>query len=173
MSWHSDDTAGDARPQELWPDDDALARELAAALEEQALLERVTASAGTAFSVHRGVLALREQLDTELFLLTLVHDSSTEDRLVAVRDRSGQPPRTLVFEGEGVGVEVEVGDRSVEGQLIPPRPGHVTLRRPDGDLTGVDTDEVGYFRLDLRPHGPVRLVCTSDSGTCVTEWLSW
>ncbi len=173
MSWHSDDTGGPDRRQEPWPDDDALALELAAALEEQELLERVTASAGTAFSVHRGVLALREQLDTELFLLTLVHDSSTEGRLVGVRDRSGQPPRTLVFQGDGVGVELEVGDRSVEGQLIPARAGHVVLRRPDGDVAQVDTDEVGYFRIDARPQGPVRLVCTSDAGTCVTEWLSW
>ncbi|QCB92889.1 hypothetical protein [Cellulomonas shaoxiangyii] len=173
MSWHSDDTGGRAARRDPWPDDEALARDLAAALGEQPLVGRVTAAADTAFAVHRGLLALREELDTELLLLTLVHDSSTEDRLAAVRDRSGQPPRTLVFQGDGVGVELEVGDRSVEGQLIPAGAGHVTLRRPDGDVADVDTDEVGYFRIDTRPQGPVCLVCTTGVGTCVTEWLSW
>lgn len=173
MSWHSDDLGGRDRPDRVWSDDDALAAELAHALAEAHLRDRVTASASSAFAAHRGMLALRDELETDLLLLTLVHDSSTAGAPVRVRDRSGQPARTLVFEGDGVGVEVEVGEHGVEGQLIPAAPGRVTLRRPDGDVVAVDTDEVGYFRVDTRPEGPVRLVCTSDAGTCVTEWLPW
>ncbi len=174
MSWHSDDTSlPQPRPADAWEDDDALAADLVRAVTEEETLHRVTAAASSAFVAHRGMLALRDELATDLLLLTLVHDSSTQERLAGVRDRSGQPSRTLVFEGDGVGVEVEVTDGMVEGQLIPARPGHVDLRRPDGDIAGVDTDEVGYFRLHVRTEGPVRLVCTSADGTCVTEWLPW
>jgi len=174
MSWHSDDVSlPQPRPADRWEDDDALAADLVQALREEDVLQRVSAAASTAFGAHRGMLALREELATDLLLLSLVHDSSTAGELTGVRDRSGQPSRTLVFEGEGVGVEVEVTDGAIEGQLIPARPGRVVLRRPDGDLAAVDTDEVGYFRLEARPEGPVRLVCETTDGTCVTEWLPW
>ncbi|MBO3088443.1 hypothetical protein [Cellulomonas dongxiuzhuiae] len=174
MSWHSDDVSlPQPRPANAWEDDDALAADLVQAVAEEDVLRRVTAAASTAFHAHRGMLALRDELATDLLLLSLVHDSCTADEPAGVRDRSGQPSRTLVFEGEGVGVEVEVSDGVIEGQLIPARPGRVVLRRPDGDVAGVDTDEVGYFRLAARPEGPVRLVCESADGTCVTEWLPW
>jgi|GEM_PF-935843 len=174
MSWHSDDVSlPQPRPADAWEDDDALAADLVRTVTEEESLRRITAAASSAFHAHRGMLALRDELATDLLLLTLVHDSRTAAELAGVRDRSGQPSRTLVFEGDGVGVEVEVTDGAVEGQLIPARPGHVVLRRPDGDVTAVDTDEVGYFRLDARPEGPVRLVCESADGTCVTEWLPW
>ncbi len=174
MSWHSDDVSlPQPRPADRWEDDDALAADLVRAAAEEETLRRVTAAASTAFHAHRGMLALRDELETDLLLLTLVHDSLTATGPAGVRDRSGQPSRTLVFDGDGVGVEVEVSDDGVEGQLIPARPGRVVLRRPDGDVTSVETDEVGYFRLETRPEGPVRLVCESADGTCVTEWLPW
>ena len=172
MPWRSDDVRppGSAR---RWHDDDVLADELAQALAEDDVRRRVEHAGATALRAHRGMLALREELDTELLLLTLVHDSRTSARTAGVRDRSGQPSRTLVLEGDGVGVEVEVGEAGVEGQLIPARQGRVVLRTPDGDVGAVTTDEVGYFRLDAPPTGPVRLVCESADGVCVTEWLPW
>lgn len=174
MSWHSDDVSlPQPRPAATWEDDDALAADLVRAAGETETLDRIASAATSAFRAHRGMLAMRDELATDLLLLSLVHDSRTAGDLAGVRDRSGQPSRTLVFEGDGIGVEVEVTDGTVEGQLIPARPGRVVLRRPDGDLAGVDTDEVGYFRLDARPHGPVRLVCESADGTCVTAWLPW
>jgi len=174
MSWRSDDVQlPHPRTADAWADDDALAADLVPAVAEAEIAHRVTSTAVRAFHAHRGMLALRDELATDLLLLTLVHDSRTAGTLTGVRDRSGQPSRTLVFEGDGIGVEVEVSDSAVEGQLIPARPGRVVLRRPDGDVVGVDTDEVGYFRLDARPDGPVRLVCESADGTCVTEWLPW
>lgn len=174
MSWHSDDVSvPHPRPADPWHDDDALAADLARAVRDEQAERAVTAAAVSAFHAHRGMLAARDELATDLLLLTLVHDSSTAGELAGTRDRSGQPSRTLVFEGDGVGVEVEVTDGVVEGQLVPARPGRVVLRRPDGDLAAVDTDEVGCFRLTARPQGPVRLVCESTDGTCVTPWLPW
>ena len=173
MSWHSDDLSlPQPRPADAWENDDVLAADLVRALTEEETHRRVTATASTAFRAHRGMLALREELATDLLLLSLVHDSSAGDLAAGdlaagVRDRTGRPSRTLVFEGDGVGVEVEVTDGLVEGQLIPARPGHVELRRPDGDVARAETDEVGYFRLEARTAGPVRLVCETADGTCV------
>lgn len=174
MSWHSDDVdVPRPRPTDAWEDDDVLAADLARAVAEQDHVQRVTRAGQDAFHLHRSMLALREELATDLLLLELVHDSRTAVATAGVRDRSGQPSRTLVFEGDGVGVEVEVTDGAVEGQLIPARPGRVVLRRPDGDVAEAQTDEVGYFRLDVRVAGPVRLVCEATDGTCVTQWLPW
>ena len=174
MSWPSDDPRlPQQRPADAWEDDDALAADLARAVAEEEQLRRVVGTAAAAFHAHRAMLALRSELDADLLLLPLVHDSLAVAGAAGVRDRSGRPSRTLVFEGDGVGVEVEVTGDGVEGQLIPAQPGHVVLRRPDGDGGGVDTDEVGYFRLGSHPEGPVRLVCTSAGGTCVTQWLPW
>jgi len=49
----------------------------------------------------------------------------------------------------------------------------VTLRTPSGDVAAVDTDDVGYFRFDVRPDGPLRLECSNGEGTCVTQWLPY
>lgn len=175
MSWHSDDgstTADDARAA-AWTDDDGLAAALGDALREADVADRVAAAGRTAFAAHRREVAERDDLALELFLLTLVHDSELVGGPAGVRDRAGSTSRTLVFEGDGVGVEVELQEGQVEGQLVPAQPGRVTVRRPEGDVAVVETDEVGWFHVDARPHGPVRLVCESAAGTCVTQWLSW
>jgi len=166
MSWHGDDGVNGQ-----WVDDEALARDLTAALAEDDLYRGIEQAGLRAFGFQRQLVALRDELD--LLLLELVHDSENNDALVAVRDRSGTDTRSLVFEGLGIGVEVELTDDHVEGQLIPAGPGRVMLHGPDGVLAEVDTDEVGYFRVDVRPHGPVQLVCSSDTGACATQWLVW
>ena len=179
MSSHSDDLdrppsqRGPVLPEQRWQDDDALAADLAGAVRETPTADRVAAAAASAFRAHRGMLALRDELAADLLLLTLAHDSSLAGAAAGVRDRTGRPSRTLVFEGDGVGVEVEVTADAVEGQLVPARPGRVVLRGPEGALAAADTDEVGYFRLTVRPEGPARLMCESAEGTCVTPWLTW
>ena len=178
MSWHWDEgrSTGEIDPSGLitrWAGDDALAADLGDALAEGDLARRVTAAATTAFAAHRGMLAARANLDLELMLLTLVYDSHDSTEALAVRDRSGGSSRTLVFESEQLGVEVEVAADGIEGQLIPPRAGRVTLRSPDQTVATAETDEVGYFRFDVHPSGPLRLECTNETGTCVTEWLPW
>jgi hypothetical protein len=178
VSWHWDDgqNTGHLDPTGLiarWTVDDALAEDLGDALAEQAVAQRVTASASTAFAAHRGMLAARANLDLELMLLTLVYDSHESPEALAVRDRSGGSSRTLVFESDNLGVEVEIESGGIEGQLIPPRAGRVTLRSPDQTIATAETDEVGYFRFDVHPGGLLRLECTNAEGTCVTEWLPW
>jgi hypothetical protein len=91
--------------------------------------------------------------------------------------RSGDT-RTLGFENDGRGVEVEVveqGDqRQIVGQLLPPGPGHVEIRcgRPEL-VVDVTTDDLGRFEATDLPSGPIRLRCTPDDGTAMsTTWIS-
>lgn len=178
MSWHWDDArdTGELDASGMiarWAGDDALAEDVGDALAQSALHARVVASAESAFAAHRGMIAARGNLDLELMLLTLVYDSRENPEALAVRDRSGGSSRTLVFESSDLGVEIEIDNDAIEGQLIPPRAGRVALRSPDETLATTETDEVGYFRFDVHPGGPLRLECTNGSGTCVTEWLPW
>ncbi|WP_028045080.1 hypothetical protein [Cellulomonas sp. URHE0023] len=168
MFSHSDDHA-----RTPWADDDALGSDLVTAVAQSDLYDRVLASADLAFRAHRGMVEARAGLEMDLLLLELVYDSGAVDVPAGVRDRSGGSSRTLVFEGDALSVEVEVEAASIEGQLIPPRPGHVTLRTPTGDVGSVDTDDVGYFRFDVRPDGPLRLECSNGEGACVTQWLPY
>ena len=167
MSWHGDD----GRQHDLWNDDEALALDLAAATAEAGLYGRVASAGVRAFGIQRQLLAMRSEID--LLLLELVHDSADDEALVAVRDRSGEDSRSLVFEGLGLGVEIELADDRVEGQLIPAGRGRVTLQGPEGRIAEVDTDEVGYFRIEVRPHGPVQLLCSGGDSACATQWLTW
>ncbi len=114
MSWHSDD-----RARTPWIDDDALGTDLVTAVAATDLYDRVLASADLAFRAHRGMVDARAGLEMDLLLLELVYDSGALDAPAGVRDRSGGSSRTLVFEGDALGVEVEVETSSIEGQLIP------------------------------------------------------
>lgn len=170
MSWHSDDRA---HAQSPWADDEALGGDLVTAVAGADLYDHVLASADLAFRAHRGMVDARAGLEMDLLLLELVYDSGAADAPAGVRDRSGGTSRTLVFQGDALGVELEVETASIEGQLIPPRAGHVTLRTPSEEVASVDTDDVGYFRFDIRPDGPLRLECSNGDGTCVTQWLPY
>lgn len=184
MSWHWDesardtdhdtDTQGSPVGAAVWADDAALESDVSAALAEESLRARIADSGRRAFRAHRAMLAARADLDLELALLRLVHDSSSDTEPAGVRDRTGGTSRTLVFEGADLSVELEVHPGGgIEGQLFPPQPGRVVLRQPEAAVATVTTDEVGCFRFDLYPSGPLRLECSSTSGTCVTEWLPW
>lgn len=184
MSWHWDETghapggdpagSGPEPGTATWADDGALEQDVAAALADAVLHARLADSGRRAFRAHRAMLAAADELDLDLVLLHLVHDSSVDAAPAGVRDSSPDASRTLVFEGADLSVEVEVQPATgIEGQLFPPQQGRVVLRRPDEVVATVSTDEVGCFRFDLHPSGPLRLECSSGSGTCVTEWLPW
>jgi hypothetical protein len=113
-----------------------------------------------------------DRLDAHL--LELVYDSLTGAAPAAVRDRAAGPSRTLVFEGDGLGVEVELSDSGLEGQLIPGRPGTVTLRTREREVATAAADESGYFHLDAQPTGEVRLECTGAGADqpCLTPWFA-
>jgi hypothetical protein len=127
-------------------------------------------------------------LDAELARLSY---DSLADRGVtaAVRDGglSGSGPRLLGFDTDVVGdtdsalsVEVEVtserGNACLVGQLMPPAPATVrvlsSIRRQQPAAT-VATDELGRFRVEPVPSGPVRLRVQVGTRTVDTSWVSY
>lgn len=160
-------------PSPDWNDDDVLMAELSGAV---TAAEADLLVAGAA----RGVFAWHAAFaDLELELLSLTSDSLL-DTTSAVRDLAGaEGPRILTFEatagdGEG-GVELEVGERGIVGQLLPPGPGRVELLSAAGSLGAVTADEVGCFAFapdDPEGPGPVRVRIETAGRQFVTDWVT-
>jgi len=121
----------------------------------------------SAVDAARAAYAWRD-VDAELALLALAYDSCLEDCAV-VRDAGGAAGRTLVFDGDGLSLEVELCE-GIEGQLIPPQPGRVELVDARGTLAQTRADQMGCFRLPLPDRGPVRLRCTTSWVSGTTDW---
>jgi hypothetical protein len=143
-----------------WDDDDRLLDELRAALRQAGSpTPTMTAAGQAAFSWG--------SVDAELAALT--HDS-VRDELAGVRGPAA-PPRTLVFTGAQVSVELERTETSLTGQLVPPTPGDVALWGPDGELAAASADELGCFDFERPPSGLLRLRCHTSSGVLLTDWF--
>jgi hypothetical protein len=113
-------------------------------------------------------LASRSWRRVDAELADLIYDSIVDGAFV----RSDRGARQLTFEAAGLTVEVEVGIRSMDGQLVPPQSAQVEVRHRDGTLT-VAADRLGHFRVEHVPHGPVSLRCQPDAarGATETTWV--
>jgi hypothetical protein len=121
-------------------------------------------------------------------LAELAYDSLADrEVLAAVRDGSaGFGPRLLGFgtelagDEDGLAVEVEVsierGRPTLVGQLMPPTPATISVQRfgasPD-TVPVVPADDLGRFRVDPVPPGPVRLRIETGDRTIETSWVSY
>jgi len=108
-------------------------------------------------------------IDAEL--AALVESSAAIDRLVGVRS-AAPDDRTLVFRVAETVVEIDVDADSLVGQIDPARTGRVVLERPDGTTATADMDELGWFTIQTRSSGLMRLHCFPDEApSFVTEWV--
>jgi hypothetical protein len=150
-------------PSPDWTDDDQLVCDIGQALAPVSVDDQLLRAARAAF-------AWRD-IDAELELATMFYDSYLDDA-VLVRGHARGAPRTLVFRGEDLGVEIELADGAIEGQLLPPGPGTVTLMTPDGVVCRATADEIGCFACTAPRRGPVRLACSIDGASFTTEWIT-
>ena len=148
-------------PSPNWNNDDELLADLCAALRPVAVDEGVRAAGRAAFAWR----------DIDLELARMLFDSYL-DEAVSVRGHAPGSPRTLVFRGDDGGVEIEVTDAGIEGQLVPPVPGTVTLVAAAGARATAPADEVGCFTFPFPGRGPLRLECTAAGHTFATEWIT-
>ncbi|MFC6094045.1 hypothetical protein Q5530_21780 [Saccharothrix sp. BKS2] len=145
-----------------WESDEELLRDLAVALaEERDVPEHVVQAARAAYTWRT--------VDAELTALTS-YDSILDAEL-AVRARATSTARQLVFDAEGVSVQVEVTEAGVAGQVLPARPGRVELLTATGPVEEAELDELGMFLLGPPPAGPVRFRCAVGGTTVVTDWV--
>ena len=109
--------------------------------------------------------------DLDAELAELVFDSA-ESGLVGVRGADAS--RQMTFRAPGVEIEVEVTSiegRRIIGQLVPPQELTVELRHGDRS-TETTADDLGRFRFDEIPAGPVSLrVRIGDDHTVRTDWM--
>ena len=121
-------------------------------------------------------------VDAELAELSF--DSLVDRELVgAVRDDGTATlgPRMLGFgavvEGDDVAIELEIspgpGAPVLIGQLLPAIAGAVELQRSDGRTSIVNADELGRFRVEPVPAGPLRLRMRHAGRLVQTTWLSY
>ena len=115
-------------------------------------------------------------VDAELAELT--SDSALDTAAV----RSTRAPRLLTFTAGETTLVVEVAplaagqdaERRLVGQLVAPRPAQVEVRHSTGSFT-VPADELGRFRAEPVPAGPISLACrfaAAGEPTIVTSWVS-
>ncbi len=151
--------------QPAWDDDESLLAELATALNRIAPLRDAVAQRGRAAYTWRTI-------DDELALAGISFDSTLESA-THLRDADNGSPRVLVFDAEGISVELEVAPDRIAGQILPPSAGQVVVERqdaPEGTIT-VAADELGFFVLpDVTP-GIMRLRCDTQTAKLVTEWV--
>ncbi|RKT56585.1 hypothetical protein [Saccharothrix australiensis] len=146
-----------------WESDEALLRELAEALAEERDVPPGFAEAARAAFAWRAV-------DAELVRLTTSYDSVLDAGL-AGRARAAATARQLVFDAEGISVQVEVTEAGVAGQVLPARPGRVALVTASGPVEDAALDELGCFLLGPPPPGPVRFRVESGGTAVVTDWV--
>jgi hypothetical protein len=149
-------------PSPDWNDDDDLVRDLRAALRPRPVDQQIVDAALAVFAWR--------SIDADLELAQALPDSRLET--AAVRGDGPDAPRTLVFRGERVGVEIEVTGTDIEGQLIPPQTGRVALMTAEGTADTATADSVGCFAFRSVPRGRVRLDCFTDGARFVTEWIT-
>jgi len=150
-------------PRRNWNDDDELLRDLSDVVRPGAHEQQVIDAGRTVFAFHT------TDLDKEL--AALLYDSRL-DGLTAVRGPVSGAPRNLVFALGELRVEIELSDAGIEGQLIPPEPGTITLLDATGPVAETIADDVGCFSFPPGRHGPIRIECAVSGRRLATEWIS-
>lgn len=113
----------------------------------------------------------------DLEVAELVADSQVDRPAAAVRAATvTDEPRLLSFETAGLLLDVQVSPGPVGtdlvGQLVPPAPAAVDIRRPGHTTVTVTADAGGRFTATGLQPGPVSLVCRwPGSGGLVSPWL--
>jgi hypothetical protein len=109
-------------------------------------------------------------IDAELAQLT--YDSSRDhDTVGAVRSEAASI-RALTFTSARLSLELEVGEGSLLGQIIPPRAGTVEAHTKTG-VTTWPVDEIGCFAVEPIPASPFRLrFCSADGIDVLTGWIT-
>jgi hypothetical protein len=148
-----------------WDDDETLLADLAAALNDIAPMRDAVAERG------RGAYTWRT-IDDELALAGISFDSMLETAS-DLRDGDDGAPRVLIFDAEGISVELEVAPDRVAGQILPPSAGQILVEMqdaPEATIT-VEADDLGFFVLPSITARIMRLRCETSTARLVTEWV--
>jgi len=114
-------------------------------------------------------------IDAELAVLT------SDSWLAATQSaiRSAAAPRLTVFDTGDLSVEILIepaaraGSWRLIGQLTPPAPARIGVRRQRAEPVWTDADGLGRFAVDDIPGGPLSLICAREGvRPAVTQWIA-
>jgi len=145
------------------PDDEELLAALGDALRaRQEVPEWFVETGKNAYAWHN--------IDAELAQLT--YDSLVDRERAAVVRSEAASIRALTFTSTRLSIELEVGQGSLLGQIIPPRAGTLEVHTTAG-VTSSPVDEIGWFAVAPIPNSPFRLRCrTEDGADVLTGWVT-
>lgn len=145
-------------------DDEALLDELRAAVTgDPPPSERMLAAA-------RGAFAWRT-IDADLQRLTVSSDSLLTGAHL-VRSTATAPPRRLLFEGGAVGIDIEIGEQSVTGQVLPAQSGTMELVASTGKRCRAQVDDFGCFVVGRPADGSISFRFTTAGTGFRTDWIT-
>lgn len=143
-------------------DDERLLAELGDAVRARAEVPDRFVAAGKAAFAWRTV-------DAELAALS--YDSATSPAGAGTRAEAASL-RAMTFVASTLTIELEITGDALLGQIVPPRPGEVSVQTRHGTQAAVPVDEVGWFAVRPVPDRMFRLrLRTADGATVVTEWI--
>ena len=110
-------------------------------------------------------------IDAELAQLT--YDSHADTEQPAFVRSETASIRALTFTSAHLSLELEVGEESLLGQVMPPQAGTLETYTKAG-LTSSPVDESGYFAVEPIPASPFRLRFQTAGGgvDVVTGWIT-
>ena len=151
-------------PADWVNDDDALLEAIKTAMAQtRNIPERLTSDATAAFAWRN--------IDQELERLTLESDSLF-DVAAPSRGQADDVARVLVFEGNGIGLEIEIRERLIVGQVFPMHAALITIVGAAGPSVETRTDELGCFIAERTTDGPLRIRCDTQDSSFISEWLA-
>ena len=109
-------------------------------------------------------------IDAELAQLT--YDSSLDRDAAAVVRSEAASIRSLTFTSGHLSMELEVGESTLLGQIVPPQAGTLEVHTAAG-VASSPVDEIGCFSVTPIPASPFRLRCrTEDGADVLTGWIT-
>jgi hypothetical protein len=109
-------------------------------------------------------------IDAELARLT--YDSRDADYALATRTEAASI-RALTFTSDRLTIELEVGQDSLVGQIVPAQPAVVSVLPRSGNEIVIEADEIGCFSVEPIPLGQFRLRCRISAGVeTMTGWIT-
>jgi len=109
-------------------------------------------------------------IDAELAQLT--YDSSRDRDAAAVVRSEAASIRALTFTSGRLSIELEVGESTLLGQVVPPQAGTLEIHTAAG-VASSPVDEIGCFTVSPIPASPFRIRCRTEDGEDVlTGWIT-
>lgn len=146
-----------------WDDEEVLAALQQALRAQRAVPPEFIEAGKNAFAWHN--------IDAELAQLT--YDSTLDSSLELSLRAEAASIRALTFTSAHLTIELEVGQDSLLGQIIPAQSATIRIQPREDAEKVLATDEIGCFSVQPIPPGQFRIHCHTAAGVgALTGWIT-